>query len=655
MSSRTWKVFFAALGLIVWLEFPGAIESSADDPNDDVLGRKIDAIAGTDLNGKPIEIKAGSGDRATVVAFWGTECPLARQYASRLQELHDRFAGDADFICVFSNAQDSPAEIRDYVDQTRMRLTVVPDQDQQIAQLFSARRTPEVYALDEDLVIRYRGRIDDQYGIGYVRPAPTAEYLSRAIEQLLAGENLEIAETEPIGCVIGRVDSSAKDSSITYASDVAEIVQRHCVSCHQPGQIGPMSLTEPTEVAGWGAMIDEVVQQGRMPPWSAAEDIGQFSNERRLTADEKAIIHRWVASGTPIGDTGTIPPFERRPSGWQLMQPPDLVLPVSPEPIDVHETGEMDYLHFRSEYVFPEERWVGAMQILPGNHAVVHHILAFVDSPRGRQVIGELEGIDGYLAGYVPGATVEPYPQGMAKRIPAGSRLIFQVHYTPIGTPEKDQSHIGLYFVDPDSVEREVITTSAIRRRLEIPPGVAAHPVRSYSHRSLDGAWLLGMMPHMHLRGSAFAYELQTADGGVRSLLEVPRYDFHWQTSYQLAEPIELRAGDRIACRAQYDNSAGNPNNPDPTQTVRWGDQTREEMMIGYFDIAVRRDDFSDDPVDLKRHIALVKVMDRYDQDTSGAIEAGEVPRVLSERFESLDQNSDHTVTFAELAIGWRD
>ena len=431
------------------------------------------------------------------------------------------------------------------------------------------------------------------------------------------------------------------------------ILNRHCVTCHQDGQIGPMSFADVDDVLGWAAMINEVVHSGQMPPWNADPEVGKFSNERRLSDEEKDLISRWVAAAAPIGDRAAITKPSLRVAGWQLPREPDLVIPVSPKPFDVPAVGELDYQHFTSDYVFEKETWIQAVQILPGNHSVVHHILAFVDGPDGRQAVGDLEGIDGYLAGYVPGLTIEPYPSRMAKRIPAHSRLVFQVHYTPIGTPQSDQSKIGLVFADPDSVMREVITTSAVRRNLEIPAGSSDYQVTSYSHRPLDEALLLGMMPHMHLRGKSFRYEIQSADGSIRPLLNVPRFDFHWQSSYRLKDPITLRPGDRISCIAQFDNSTGNPNNPDPAQTVRWGDQTREEMMIGYFDIAVDRMRGGSADLDLERHIALVHIIDRYDANRDGVVELTDVPQRIIARFNSLDINADQRVTFAELAQRW--
>ncbi len=620
-----------------------------------VIGRKMGSLAMMDINGKPFDLDALDPSKLTVVAFLGTECPLANKYSRRLQEISTAYADRVEFVGVFSNEQDSTEEVGFFAEQQGILFPVLKDNGNRIADSFSARRTPEVCLLDQSRTIRYRGRVDDQFGIGVAKKEPTERDLKNALDRLLSGQEILVAETDPVGCLIGRVKVPESNGAVTFAAHVAPILNRHCLACHQDGQIGPMSFADVDDVLGWASMIDEVVHSGQMPPWNADPEIGEFSNERRLNDEEKNIIAKWVAAGAPIGDRSAIAQPPLRVAGWQLPRKPDLVISVSPKPFQVPAQGELDYQHFTSQYIFEKETWVQAVQILPDNHAVVHHILAFVDNPDGRQAVGDLEGIDGYLAGYVPGLTIEPYPSGMAKRIPANSRLIFQVHYTPIGSPQSDQSKIGLVFADRDSVMREVITTSAVRRNLEIPPGCPDHQVASFSHRPLDESLLLGMMPHMHLRGKSFRYEIQSADGSTTPLLNVPRFDFHWQSSYRLKDPISLRAGDRISCIAQFDNSDGNPNNPDPTQTVRWGDQTREEMMIGYFDIAIERAIGDAAEIDFERHVALVQVIDRYDSNRDGVVNVDEVPQRIVARFNSLDVNADQRVTFAELAQRWSE
>ena len=247
-------------------------------------------------------------------------------------------------------------------------------------------------------------------------------------------------------------------------------------------------------------------------------------------------------------------------------------------------TGEVKYQYFLVDPEFKEDKWVTAAQIIPGNRSVVHHILVFA-RPKGSR--GDLGGERGFLFGYVPGSVAQPYPAGAAKRIPAGSQLVFQVHYTPIGTAQTDQSKLGLVFIDPAQVQREVKTTSAVQPRLNIPPGDSNYSVSAMLPETLPDCELLGMAPHMHLRGKSFKYTLVSADKSRQVLLDIPHYDFNWQTAYRVAEPLKIAAGARIFCDAAFDNSAKNLNNPDPTAHVRWGDQTTDEMMIGYFDILV--------------------------------------------------------------------
>jgi len=363
-------------------------------------------------------------------------------------------------------------------------------------------------------------------------------------------------------------------------------------------------------------------------------------------------------------------------TGWQLTREPDMVVNVSPEPYSVPATGTVRYQYFKVDPQLDEDVWLESAEILPGNRAVVHHILAFT-RPRGTE--GGLDAARGFLVGYVPGARNEGWPAGMAKRIPGRSELIFQVHYTPIGTPQQDQSKLGFCFMDAEKVTHEVTTSSALQTQFSIPPGDNAYVVHGVSKTNKVDSLLLGMSPHMHVRGKAFRYELQSADGKRSTLLDIPKYDFNWQTTYVLNEPLPLAPGDRLFCTAAYDNSAKNLNNPDPTQTVRWGDQTWDEMMIGYFHYAtplVKIDPADDktekprrgriaamlgggdddakreDRMQMVREAARLKKFDALDQDGDGRLVKADVPVDLYPVFNNLDTNRDGTVTREEVVLG---
>ncbi|MEQ8786722.1 MAG: redoxin domain-containing protein [Pirellulaceae bacterium] len=653
----------------------GALTASANaaEPRSH-LGRQVEDFALKDYRGKTHQL-SDVDSKLVVLAFLGTECPLARLYGPRLAEIERRYAERGVAVLgVNSNVQDSTSEIAAYARLHKLDFPIVKDLGNRLADQLGAVRTPEVFLLDARRTVRYWGRIDDQWGVGYVREEPTRHDLIEAIDALLAGEAVARPITESVGCHIGRIKTPSADAEVTYANQISRLLQRRCVECHREGEIAPFALTEYDEVVGWAEMIDEVVREQRMPPWHAAKGQVEFGNDRRLTDEEKQLIHDWVAAGAPRGDESQLPPPRQFTSGWRLPREPDAVVPIIPEdqePFHVPPRGEVRYKYFRVDPGFTADKWIEAAEIQPGNRAVVHHVLCFARPPGLAGGLSE-GGAGGYLVGYVPGLRPQPFPQGMAKRIAAGSELIFQVHYTPIGSEQLDRSRLGLVFADPNTITHEVQTTSAVGRGIRIPPGAPNHKEEAWSRRPLNDARLLSMMPHMHLRGKAFRYEAVHPDGERMVLLDVPQYDFNWQTAYQLAEPLRLPEGTRIHCTAHYDNSDANLNNPDPTQSVRWGDQTWEEMMIGYFNIAVPRSAEESEgegrsaPADRRSAMVAIvarrllgdltpvararQIVARYDSNRDGKVERDEVPQRLQPIFDALDGDRDGLLTEAETA-----
>ncbi|MBI3466375.1 MAG: redoxin, partial [Planctomycetes bacterium] len=462
---------------------------------------------------------------------------------------------------------------------------VLKDLNHTLADALGATRTPEVFVLDSERTIRYAGRIDDQYGIGYQRKEPKRQDLRLALEELLAGKQVSHDLTDVVGCHIGRTHQAVTDNSVTYSKQIARILQDRCVSCHRPGQIAPFALTSYDEVSGWAETIDEVVKERRMPPWHADPQYGHFANDARLSDEELELISTWVANGAPQGDPSDLPPPRQFVEGWQVPREPDRVIYMTDEPVDVPAEGEVKYRHFTVDPGFTEDKWLQIAECRPGNRAVVHHIVVFLkspeDSPRQRE--------PNFLVGFAPGTRPLVFSEGTAKRIPAGSKLVFQMHYTPNGSPQQDRSCVGLIFADPKTITHRAFTTAAANRGFAIPPQASNHLVESSQTAPADMV-LLSMFPHMHLRGKSFRYEATYPDGTTEVLLDVPRYDFGWQNHFVLAEPKRVPKGTKFRCFAHFDNSDGNPANPDPSATVRWGDQTWEEMMIGYLDVAVPAD-----------------------------------------------------------------
>jgi peroxiredoxin len=543
-----------------------------------------------DFGGREFSSAPAERQRILVVVFLGTECPLAKLYAPRIQQLADDFRNrGVTVVGIDSNSQDSIADLSGFAKLHKISFLLLKDPGAVTADLFGARRTPEAFVLDQERVIRYHGRIDDQFGVGTMRPRPTRHDLRDAVTQLVAGSTVAQPVTEAAGCIIGRLRKPVADSLVTFSKDIAPIFDKHCVDCHRPGEIGPFSLSSYDEVAGWAETIDEVVADNRMPPWHASPQFGTFSNDRGLSDAEKGLIADWVAAGAPEGkpaDRPTPPKFLN--SGWQLPREPDIVVPMSTDLFRVPAVGVVDYQYLTVDPGFKEDKWFTAAEIRPGNRAVVHHLMVFAVSQEFIDYAGS-KTLEGYTAGYVPGMRVESYPPGMAKRIPAGSKLVFQIHYTAIGSEQTDCSRLGLWLVDPTSVRYEVVTGSVIKPTLTIPPRIARYQVVADSPRAEGGALLLSMTPHMHLRGASFKYQAVFGTGKIETLLDVPRYDSNWQTTYHLPQPLPMPMNTRIRCTAVFDNSAENPNNPDPLKQVRWGPQEWDEMMVGYYDLAVPR------------------------------------------------------------------
>ncbi|MFT7639202.1 MAG: peroxiredoxin [Pirellulaceae bacterium] len=605
----------------------------------------IESFTLRDFRGKTHSLEDYQDKQIVVLAFIGTECPLVKLYGPRLQKLHDKYAARGVVILgVNANMQDSVTEIAAYARNHQIDFPILKDLGNKVADRLGAERTPEVFVLDKSRSIRYHGRIDDQYGVGYIRDNAEKHDLANALEELLAGKSVSQPKTEVVGCHIGRIRTPDENPTVTYSKHISRILQKRCVECHRDGEIAPFALTDYDEVVGWAEMIAEVIEEQRMPPWHATPHPGHFSNDRGLTSEEKELIYSWVDQGAPQGDVKDLPEPRSYIEGWRLNQKPDAVFVIQSTPFKVKAEGEVRYQMFFVDPKWTEDKWVKSIEIQPGNRAVVHHILAFARGSTG----GLFDEGKGYLAGYVPGLRATEFPAGMAKKIPAGAKLGFQVHYTPIGTEQLDQSRIGFVFADPKDVTHQVVTTSALNRRFTIPANEKAQKVEA-SSGSLDfPVQLLSMSPHMHLRGKSFSYAAVFPNQKEELLLDIPKYDFNWQTSYQLTKPLKLPAGTRLHTVAHFDNSPQNLNNPDSNKTVRWGDQTWDEMMIGYFNIAIDRDYLEKPLADVSNKRA-VQVFKQLDSNGDDELQADEVPQKLKIIFSRLDKNKDGVVTRKEL------
>jgi hypothetical protein len=367
----------------------------------------------------------------------------------------------------------------------------------------------------------------------------------------------------------------------TFSKDVAPILYNRCLECHRPGEAAPMAFTSYAEVRPWAKAIKQAVLAHTMPPWLADPHFGSFRNDRRLPEEAIRTITAWVDAGAPEGNPKEMLQLPRFETGWRIGKP-DAVFDIGTD-FDVPPEGVVAYKYFTVPTHFTEDRWVEAAEVRPGQRGAVHHVIAFIKEPADKSDRPTDAG--NILVGYAPGENPLELLHGTAVLVKAGSSLTFQVHYTPNGKAAKDRSYIGLRFAK-EAPKYRAIRGMAVNPMFLIPPNDSNYEVRS-SYTATQDIALDSLMPHMHFRGKDFRYTVVYPDGRQEVILSVPKYDFKWQLRYHLQSPLLLPKGTRIDCVAHFDNSANNKYNPDPTKAVHWGEQTWEEMMIGFFTYTV--------------------------------------------------------------------
>ncbi|MBX7104516.1 MAG: redoxin domain-containing protein [Gemmataceae bacterium] len=540
-----------------------------------------------DFHCQPVNVASSRPGHFTVLAFLSVDCPVANLYIPRLAELHhDYHSRGVRLVGIMPHGHDSADRVRSLAERSAVPFPLLLDHDHKAARQFGATRTPEVVVVDVDGAVRYRGRIDDQFTPTVRRAASTRHDLKAALDELLAGQSVTIAETSATGCLID-LKGDAVETDITYCRDVAPIIQKHCQHCHRPGQIAPFSLTGFADARSWGATIKEVVSEGRMPPWHANPHVGQFANDPTLSATERKTIIDWVDGGRIEGDPRDLPAPRAFADNWGIPTP-DVVIPI-PEPFPVPAEGIIEYQYIEVDPHYTQDRWVRAAEVRPGVRSVVHHCNVFVVPPNWKDNPEDERGWQCFAL-ITPGMPPMNLPAGMAKRVPAGWRYLFVLHYTADGTPRSDQTSLGLVFANPAHVRYEVLTSLTTIPDLAIPPRTPNFTIARPLTLNED-VKLIALYPHMHYRGKSMKFEAEYPDGRREMLLDVPNYDFHWQHRYELATPKPLPAGTTIHITAVYDNSTGNPSNPDPDVTVRTGKQSWDEMFNAYVEVVRTHDD----------------------------------------------------------------
>ena len=624
------------------------------------------------VGGEPCSWDAAA--KVHVICVLGCECPVARFYASRLQKLAEQYdAKGVRFVAVMGLIQDDIAKIQDFTRDTEIAFPVIRDEKQMHLLHLGATRTPEVFVLDPNGSVVYRGRVDDQMAPGVKRNQASTTELIDALAAVLENRPVTTPITDAAGCLIsfhrtsprsipgtqtvakdslGTSDPSATDNATstlavpTYATDIAPIFNKHCYDCHRPGDIGPFDISQVDEIQGWGEMIVEVIDNGRMPPWHASPEHGEFRNARTMSSEEKELVRGWVAAGSPMGDLSKVPELPEVKTGWQLPKEPDLVVPMRESTYTVPPFGTVEYQYFVVDPKLTEDRWVTAAQVIPGNAAIVHHAIVFIRPPDGEPIKGV-----SWLTSFVPGQRAVEYPDGYARRVPAGSKFVFQMHYTPIGKVQEDLTKVGLVFADEETVTHEVSTIAGIDQSFEIPPFADSHMVRSAIRLPRGNAKVLVAAPHMHLRGKSFRLISQTKGGAEETLLDVPRYDFNWQHAYEFSKPLDVKEIESLTFETSFDNSEKNPFNPNPAEFVMWGDQTWEEMAVVFLDVATEIKSKTDNSENTAQSIPAAILGGGLSSDNSKTSEqSAKAIRFAEDFIKRFDRNADGFVTRSEVS-----
>jgi mono/diheme cytochrome c family protein len=431
------------------------------------------------------------------------------------------------------------------------------------------------------------------------------------VDVLKSQKRRQVAALQSVGAgvfvfasLLAATAQNPKKQAVTFYRDVLPILQEHCQVCHRQGGIAAVSFEALEQIRPYAGAMRLAVEQRSMPPWFAEKGIGKFSNDPSLTDAQIATVVSWVQANAPAGNPADAPAKRKWAERWTIPEP-DLTVTM-PVGVPIPADGELDYTYEIVPTNFQQGRWVQASEILPGMPENVHHAVVYVRPPEsgwlrhapvGKPFTAAMLNTaedrrdamwtdSDILLVYAPGSTPDNWPEGMAKYLPAGSDLVFQMHYTTNGKTGTDDTRVGLVFSKPP-VQKRVLTLQLTNDHFVIPPGVPDYRVQARGRLPND-ALLLSFFPHMHLRGKRFEYNIVRADKSLEPLLCV-NYHFHWQMSYRLAEPMALQAGTELQAVAWFDNSPANRHNPDPQAAVRWGEQSSDEMMVGFFDVAVEK------------------------------------------------------------------
>lgn len=541
-----------------------------------------------DHNGDFHRLSYYNDSKAIVLWVQGNGCPIVRNALTDFHEIARTYSQKGFvFFMLNSNLQDDRKKIAKEATDFGFEVPVLVDRGQWIADELDITLTAEAFVLHPTTrEILYRGPINDRLDYEAQRADPGETYLRNALEDIAAGDIPKKKQQMARGCKVTRRSSLEKKDTITYTKDIAPILAQHCVKCHRDGGIAPWAMTDYNEVAGWSAMMKEVLLSKRMPPWKADPEVGEFENSFGISDSNARKILNWIRAGVPPGKGNdplrALPLYEQ---SWQEGEP-DLTVTLKEEIIPASRL--IPYRYQKIKLDIEEDKWLRGVEIQPGNPKTVHHVVLTNTETNKQSPITNRKArpwTDNYiaLAGGADQSTF--FPEGTGVFIPKGTTLTMQIHYTSTGKEEKDQTRIGFYFHDePPTKEFYALSPSNMNFTIPAFGKNVQLTVEDEINRDIKIHYVV---PHMHYRGKSIKMIAVLPDGSENVIISVPDYSFNWQWLYKLKEPLAVPKGSKIRVEGIYDNTFQNSLNPDPTQELHFGIQSTDEMLIGFFNYTI--------------------------------------------------------------------
>lgn len=534
--------------------------------------------------------------------FLSTTCPIANSYIVELNRLHEALPKNVELFGIVSEPNTTRHSAKMHFAEYKAEFPILFDASGLLIGVLKPSHVPEAFVINATGEVAYRGAIDNAYeAVGRRRVNVENHYLEDALKAVAANKRPIVVQTKPVGCALPRDRMQATDGDVTYAREIAPILQQRCETCHRPGQVAPFPLTNYEEAKSHAEMILEVTQQRIMPPWIPGPGTEhRFVGQRWLSDRELKLLADWITAGCILGDVADLPPTATFADGWQLGTP-DLVVKMQ-EPFTVPANGPDLLQNFVMPIKIPEDKLVAAVEFHPGNKRVVHHAVLFLDDKGQARKLDAATPEPGYgnfggpgflpsgaLGGWSVGNTARRLPNDMGRYLKKGSDLVVQVHYHPTGKTEVDQSEVGLYFVNKpvaESLKESAKLVGSIwmaNYEMDIPAGEADYR-RTTTYTLPKDVIMVGIVPHMHLLGRSMRVTATEPKKKPQVLIDIPTWNYNWQDEYYYERPIRLKAGTKLVVEAVFDNSAANPSNPSsPPKRVTWGEETTDEMLFCFF------------------------------------------------------------------------